>query len=72
MANLIPPANGVSQDNYFMSKSNELAVFLRKIRLTKTALAAKAANFFSNNFWFWLDKRSNKFATSLLALLAGG
>ena len=23
----------------------------------KTALAAKVANFFSNDFWFWLDKR---------------
>ena len=28
--------------------------------LTKTALAAKVANFFfSNGFWFWLNERSN-------------
>ena len=34
-------------------------LFLKKNRLTKTALAAKHANFFSNGFWFWLDERSN-------------
>ena len=54
-----PPANEASQGNYFLPKSHKLAVFLRKNRLTKTALAAKVANFFSNGFWFWLDVRSN-------------
>ena len=56
MANFITPANGVSQGNYFLPKSQKLAVFEK--RLTKTALAAKVANFFSNGFWFWLDERS--------------
>ena len=93
-----PLVNGASQGNYFRTKSQKLAV--RKKMLTKTALAAKVANFFSNGFWFWLDERSNnlttdrqtdiqtisltpytgvcgfflsvKFATSLLASLAGG
>ena len=53
-----PPANGASQGNYFLPKSQKLAFFEK--RLTKTALAAKVANFFSNGFWFWLEKRSIK------------
>ena len=55
-----PPANGASQGNYFLPKSHKFAVSEEKNRLTKTALAAKVENFFSNGFWFWLDKRSNK------------
>ena len=60
VANFIPPVNGASQGNYFLPKSHKLAVYEeRKKRLSKTALAAKVANFFSNGFWFWLDERSN-------------
>ena len=44
VANSYPPANGASQGNYFLPKSKKLAVFEK--RLTKTALAAKVANFF--------------------------
>ena len=68
MANIIPPANRVSQGNYFLPKSHKLvngsklAVFEEKNALTKTALAAKVANFFSNGFWFWLEERPNKIA----------
>ena len=54
----MPPANGASQGNYFLTKSHKLAL-LKKNRLSKTALAAKVANFFSNGFWFWLDEASN-------------
>ena len=49
MANCIPPANGASQGNYFLPKSNKLVVLEEK-----TALAAKRANFISIVFWFWL------------------
>ena len=41
-----PLANGASQGNYFLPKSNKLAVFEEKNTLTKTALIAKPANFF--------------------------
>ena len=40
-----PPANWASQGNYFLPKSHNLAVFEEKNRLTKTAPAAKVANF---------------------------
>ena len=56
-ANFIPPTNGASQANYFLPKSHKLDVFEEKNRLSKTALAAERANFFSNGFWFWLDER---------------
>ena len=46
VANFITPANGVSQGNYFLPKSQKLAVFESKMSLQKTALAAKVANFF--------------------------
>ena len=51
MANFIPPANGASQGSYNLPKSHKLAVFKEKNRLTKTALAAKRAKFFSNGVW---------------------
>ena len=38
------------------------AVFKEK-QAYKSALAAKAANFFSNGFQFWLDERSNNMTT---------
>ena len=50
----------MSQGNYFQAKTHKLTVFEEKNRLTKTALVAKVAHFFSNGAWFWLDERSNK------------
>ena len=41
---------------------HKLAVFKSKNELTKTALAAKVANFVSNGFWFWLEERTIHFA----------
>ena len=41
---------GASQGNYFVPKSQKLAFIEEKNRLTKKALAAEHANFFSNGF----------------------
>ena len=49
VANFIPPANGASQGDYFLTKNKKLAALKQKNSLTKTALAANSAIFFT---WF--------------------
>ena len=51
LANFIHPCKWGESGKLFPAK-----------KLTKTALAAKVANFFSNGFWFWFDERSNNFS----------
>ena len=46
MANFIPPANGVSQGNYFLPKSLKLAVFEEKMSLQKQLWQPKVQTFF--------------------------
>ena len=43
----------------FPDKKSLISCFWSKNELTKTALAAKVANFLSTGFWFWLDEKIN-------------
>ena len=47
VANFIPPVNGVSQSNYFLSKSYKLAVFEAKMSLQKQLWQPKLPVFVS-------------------------
>ena len=52
-ANFILPANGASQDNYFLPKNHKLAVFEEKTKTTgfqKQLWQPKLQTFFSNVF----------------------
>ena len=46
MANVIPPANGASQGNYFLAKIPKMAVFEAKMGLQKLWLQPKLQTFF--------------------------
>ena len=56
MANFIPPVNGASQGNYFLPKSNKLAVFEEK-QAYKNSSESQSCKLFSNGFWFWLEEK---------------
>ena len=55
VANFIPPANIASQGNYFLVKSQKLALFEPKRVLQKQLWQPILQTFFSNSFWFWFD-----------------
>ena len=63
MANFIPPVNGASQGNYFQAKIPKMA-----LRNRETDRQTYSLTPYTGGCVFFL---SLKFATSLLALLAG-